>query len=251
MTLTAPLPTDVEGEAPPSGGEDVRKGSWTAIVLLIVVLWLIPTIGVLVTSFRPEAAVETTGWWTAFKHLFDPAQGLSTTTARPSTPPASRTLPQQPGRDHPVGGHSHHDRGVRRLCVLVDGVPRALRHVRGGRGPAGRAAADGLDPDSAPVPPELQIGGVPIFPDLELNGTFRIWLAHTAFGLPLAVYLLRNFIGSLPSSIIESANGRRRPLHDLLAARRPLVGAGARGLAIFQFSGVERPLGGAHLPGRH
>jgi alpha-glucoside transport system permease protein len=51
-----------------------------------------------------------------------------------------------------------------------------------------------------------QIGGVPVFPDLDLNGTFLgIWLAHTAFGLPLAVYLLRNFIGSLPSSIIESA----------------------------------------------
>ena len=32
-----------------------------------------------------------------------------------------------------------------------------------------------------------------------------MWLAHTAFGLPLAVYLLRNYIGSLPSSIIESA----------------------------------------------
>ena len=32
-----------------------------------------------------------------------------------------------------------------------------------------------------------------------------MWLAHTAFGLPLAVYLLRNFIGALPSSIIESA----------------------------------------------
>jgi alpha-glucoside transport system permease protein len=50
------------------------------------------------------------------------------------------------------------------------------------------------------------IGGVTIFPDLELNGTFLgVWLAHTAFGLPLAVYLLRNFIGQLPSSIIESA----------------------------------------------
>ena len=47
---------------------------------------------------------------------------------------------------------------------------------------------------------------MPIFPDLDLNGTFLgVWLAHTAFGLPLAVYLLRNFIGSLPSSIIESA----------------------------------------------
>jgi alpha-glucoside transport system permease protein len=32
-----------------------------------------------------------------------------------------------------------------------------------------------------------------------------VWLAHTAFGLPLATYLLRNYIGSLPSSIIESA----------------------------------------------
>jgi alpha-glucoside transport system permease protein len=50
------------------------------------------------------------------------------------------------------------------------------------------------------------LGGVRFFPDLALNGTFLgIWLAHTAFGLPLAVYLLRNFIGSLPSSIIESA----------------------------------------------
>jgi alpha-glucoside transport system permease protein len=39
-----------------------------------------------------------------------------------------------------------------------------------------------------------------------LNGTFLgVWLAHTAFGLPLAVYLLRNYIGSLPSSLIESA----------------------------------------------
>ncbi len=39
-----------------------------------------------------------------------------------------------------------------------------------------------------------------------INGTYMaVWLAHTGFGLPLAVYLLRNYIGSLPSSIIESA----------------------------------------------
>ncbi len=51
-----------------------------------------------------------------------------------------------------------------------------------------------------------EICGVTVFPDLDLNGTFLgIWLAHTAFGLPLATYLLRNYIGSLPSSIIESA----------------------------------------------
>jgi len=45
-----------------------------------------------------------------------------------------------------------------------------------------------------------------VFPQLHLNGTFlAVWLSHTGFGLPLAVYLLRNYIGSLPSSIIESA----------------------------------------------
>jgi alpha-glucoside transport system permease protein len=48
--------------------------------------------------------------------------------------------------------------------------------------------------------------GYVVFPELHLNGTFlAVWLAHTGFGLPLAIYLLRNYIGSLPSSIIESA----------------------------------------------
>ena len=51
-----------------------------------------------------------------------------------------------------------------------------------------------------------ELFGMRIFPDLDLGGTFvAVWLAHTAFGLPLATYLLRNFIGGLPSSIIESA----------------------------------------------
>lgn len=55
----------------------------------------------------------------------------------------------------------------------------------------------------------LQIALVPILRDykaLELNGTFlAIWLAHTGFGLPLATYLLFNYISSLPRDILESA----------------------------------------------
>jgi alpha-glucoside transport system permease protein len=48
--------------------------------------------------------------------------------------------------------------------------------------------------------------GYRIFPDLNLNQSFLgIWLAHTGFGIPLATYLLFNYIASLPSSIIESA----------------------------------------------
>jgi alpha-glucoside transport system permease protein len=55
----------------------------------------------------------------------------------------------------------------------------------------------------------LQIALVPILRDytnLNLNGTYlAMWLAHTGFGLPLAVYLLFNYIGSLQRDILESA----------------------------------------------
>jgi alpha-glucoside transport system permease protein len=55
----------------------------------------------------------------------------------------------------------------------------------------------------------LQIALVPILRDyktLNLNGTFlAIWLAHTGFGLPLATYLIFNYVSTLPRDIFESA----------------------------------------------
>ena len=78
MTLTAPCPPmSRQAAPPPSGaGADVRKGGWFVRITIIVVvaLWLVPTLGVLVTSFRPEAVVNTSGWWTIFAHLFDSSQ---------------------------------------------------------------------------------------------------------------------------------------------------------------------------------
>ena len=55
----------------------------------------------------------------------------------------------------------------------------------------------------------LQLALVPILKDytkLDLNGTYlAVWLAHTGFGLPLAIYLMFNYIGNLPRDILESA----------------------------------------------
>ena len=55
----------------------------------------------------------------------------------------------------------------------------------------------------------LQIALVPVLTDyvqLRLNGTYlAIWLAHTGFGLPLAIYLLFNFISAMPRDILEAA----------------------------------------------
>src|SRR3546814_1007762 len=49
-----------------------RRGGWfvRVAIVVVVVLWLIPTMGVLVTSFRPEALSNRTGWWTALGHPF-------------------------------------------------------------------------------------------------------------------------------------------------------------------------------------
>jgi alpha-glucoside transport system permease protein len=55
----------------------------------------------------------------------------------------------------------------------------------------------------------LQMTLVPIsrlYAQIGLNGTFLgVWLFHTGFGLPYAIYLMRNFIGSLPRDLFESA----------------------------------------------
>jgi alpha-glucoside transport system permease protein len=44
------------------------------IVGAIILLWLIPTVGLLITSLRQQAVIETSGWWTVFGSLFDTSQ---------------------------------------------------------------------------------------------------------------------------------------------------------------------------------
>jgi alpha-glucoside transport system permease protein len=211
LTLTAPLPTEVEKAAPPPSGEaaDVRRGGWFVriTILIIVLLWLVPTAGVLITSFRPEEAVNTTGWWTSFAHLFDPAewtfqnyrdtldaQGFENAflNSLAVTIPAT-VIPITIAAFAAYAFSWMEFRGRYVMFVAVVGllvVPLQMALI-----PILRLYVDGAS-----------LGGVTVFPDLDLNGTFLgVWLAHTAFGLPLAVYLLRNYIGALPSSIIESA----------------------------------------------
>jgi alpha-glucoside transport system permease protein len=192
-----------------AGSSEVRKGSWFVriTVLIIVLLWLIPTIGVLITSFRPESLVDTSGWWTALAHPFRAAQWTlenyraaltgegfgnaflnSLAVAIPAT-----VIPITIAAFAAYAFSWMDFRGRYVLFVAVVGllvVPLQMALI-----PILRLYTGGAS-----------LGGVPVFPDLNLNGTFLgVWLAHTGFGLPLAVYLLRNYIGSLPSSIIESA----------------------------------------------
>jgi alpha-glucoside transport system permease protein len=93
----------------------------------------------------------------------------------------------------------------------------------------------------------LQMTLVPIYriyTQLGLNGTFvGIWLFHTGFGLPYAIYLLRNFIGSLPRDVFESVYlDGASPWTAFLRLALPLATPALASLTIFQFLWVWNDL---------
>lgn len=212
MSLTAPLPQEVVA-APPRSKKSktvgVRHGGWFVriAIIVVVVIWLIPAAGVLITSFRSEGLVNTSGWWTALGHPFRAGEWTlanyrnaldsegfqnaflnSVAVAVPAT-----VIPIAIAGFAAYAFSWMEFRGRYVMFVLVVGlmvVPLQMALI-----PILRLYSEGAT-----------IAGMKVFPDLDLNGTFLgVWLAHTGFGLPLATYLLRNYIGSLPSEIIESA----------------------------------------------
>ena len=209
--MTAPMPPVAPAPLPVRGADTttLRQGGWfTRITIAVVVLiWLIPTVGVLVSSFRPEELVDSTGWWTVLGHPFRVNEWtLENYRAALDTGGFSNAFLNSlavaiPATVMPITVAAFaayafswmEFRGRHVMFALVVGlmvVPLQMALIPILRLYTGGAA----------------IGGVQVIPDLDLGGTFLgVWLAHTAFGLPLATYLLRNYIGSLPASIIESA----------------------------------------------
>jgi len=193
-----------------SVGESKRKGaSWFVriTVTIVVLIWLFPVAGVLVTSFRPESVVDTTGWWTALGRPFRTSEW---------TLENYRTALDSGGFQNAV---------LNSLAVVIPATVMPITiaafaayafswmEFRGRQLMFVLVVALMVVPLQMALIPILrlytgggELFGITVFPDLDLNGKLLgIWLAHTAFGLPLATYLLRNYIGSLPSSIIESA----------------------------------------------
>ncbi len=184
-------------------------GNRVAVVLIAVIsaLWMVPTIGLLISSFRTQNAVNTSGWWTVFGSLGDTAQwtlenydqvlfsngfGNAFLNSIAVTIPAT-VIPITIAAFAAYAFAWMDFRGRQWMFVAVVGllvVPLQMALI-----PILRLYTSGA-----------HLGSITIFPDLDLNGTYMaVWLAHTGFGLPLAVYLLRNYIGSLSSSLIESA----------------------------------------------
>jgi alpha-glucoside transport system permease protein len=205
-----------------------RAGLHLSLVILTLI-WLVPTVGLLITSLRPKGDILGSGWCTILAHpdltlanytnvIVSKGMGQAFFNSIAITVPAT-VLPVLlaalaafafawipfPGRDALFLGV---------IALLV--IPIQMTFV-----------------------PVLQL-----LNPLGLTKSYAgIWLAHTAFGLPFAIFLLRNFFILLPSDLIESARiDGANNLSIFFRIIVPLSVPAIASLTIFQFLGVWNDL---------
>ncbi|GCE75567.1 carbohydrate ABC transporter permease [Cellulomonas biazotea] len=203
----------------------------SGIAIILAVLWTIPTFGLFVTSFRPRALIRTTGWWTLpwnpeltldnyQEALFGSSTSLSTffvnslvITLPAVVIPISLALLaayafawiEFPGRNLLFVGVF----ALQVVPIQVTLIPLLSQYVTWG-----------------------------------LAGSFWVvWLSHSIFALPLAIYLLHNFMKDIPASLVEAARvdgaGHVTIFFKVLL---PLLTPAIASFAIFQFLWVWNDL---------
>ncbi|MBI3943672.1 MAG: carbohydrate ABC transporter permease [Chloroflexi bacterium] len=174
-------------------------------LLLIVIIWTVPTLGLFVSSFRPRDDVLSTGWWKLNPSRWTLDNYQQVLTGKEFADPS---LPGGVARGDDMSQSFLNSITVTIPATVIPILIAAFAAYGFAwmRFP-GRKVFFIMVVALLVVP--LQIALIPILRDyqqLGLTGTFlAVWLAHTGFGLPLATYLLFNYISQLPRDILESA----------------------------------------------
>jgi len=224
----------VQGRMTPAG-RAVAALNRTVIhvaLALIGLFWLVPTLGLLVTSFRPRSDIQSTGWWDIsnlhltvdnYRQVLE-AQGMLQAFANTVFIAVPSTL-------LPLG-----------ICALAAYAFSWMRFPF-------RDTLFLIVVGLLMVP--VQVAFIPLLtafrelvPGLELTrGYGAVWLAHTAFALPFGIFLLRNFFITLPPDMIEAA--RIDGASDVWIFRKIVVPVSVPAIAaygIFQFLWVWNDL---------
>jgi alpha-glucoside transport system permease protein len=203
----------------------------SAIALLIAALWTVPTLGLFVTSFRPELDIRRSGWWTA---LSDPQFTLDN---------YNQVLYG--------GGTNFATLFVNSLVITLPAVviPITLALLaayafawikfRGRNVLFVAVFALQVVPIQVTLIPLLTL-----YVDAGLAGSFwTIWLSHSIFALPLAIFLLHNFMKEIPASLVEAARmdgaGHVKIFFQVLL---PLLTPAIAAFGVFQFLWVWNDL---------
>jgi alpha-glucoside transport system permease protein len=204
---------------------------WASLAALIIaVLWTIPTFGLLLTSFRPEESLKSTGWWTWFSNpeltLANYDEVLYGQTAL-STYFINSIVITIPSVIIPVSV----------ACLAA----YAFAWMRFPYRDTLFVAVFALQ-----IVP-LQIALIPLlqlYVDGGMRGTFwPLWISHTIFALPLAIFLLHNFFKEVPGELVEAARvDGAGHVTIFMRIMLPLVTPAIAAFGIFQFLWVWNDL---------
>ena len=259
MPIDLPIDKETEKELERGMRRDQNGGSgragrvrrvlskpWATVASIIIALaWTIPTFGLLISSFRPEQQIKTTGWWTFFadpqvtlENYIQVLQAGNTqlTMAEAFINSIAITIPATivPLTIAAFAAYAFSwidFKGRDWLFIFVF----ALQIV-----PIQMA----LIPLLSSFSRGLNIFGVQITGPLGVSGGYaQVWIAHSMFALPLAIYLLHNFMSQIPADIIEAArvDGASRG-QIFFRIVLPLTMPALASFAIFQFLWVWNDL---------
>jgi alpha-glucoside transport system permease protein len=198
MTTTTPPIATIPTKEPVSAAAVARKKLSSPIAsfftIVIAILWTLPTFGLAVSSFRPERAIKTTGWWTFFSNPELTLDNYKTVLSNDGSAGLGNFF-------------------VNSFVIVIPSViiPISIATL----------AAYAFAWIDFPGRNTLFVGvfalqivpiQVTLIPLLSLyvsagiGGTFwTIWLSHTIFALPLAIFLLHNFMKEIPRELLEAA----------------------------------------------
>ncbi len=225
-------PTEIE-EATYAGRAKQRLTSrWvTGLALLLGVLWTVPTFGLFVTSFRPADEIRTSGWWTFFSN-----PGVTLENYRAVLFDG----------DFPFTNYLINSLVITIPAVIIPIVIASMAayafawtRFRGRDLLFIAIFALQIVPIQVALVPLLQF-----YSAAHLSGTFwAIWISHSIFALPLAVFLLHNFMKEIPAELIEAAQvDGAGHVRIFLRVVLPLIVPAIVAFGVFQFLWVWNDL---------
>jgi len=201
-------------------------------LIVVALIWLLPTLGVFVTSFRLSFDVAHSGWWTVLRDPLDQQFTLD----------GYKTVIEKRSMDRAFLNSFFISIPSTIIPIVVASLA-ALAYAWM-KFPL-RLPLFGFTVALVSVP--LQATVIPIltqYNEMGLTGEFPgVWLVHTGYGLPLIIYFLHNFFKELPQELFDSAAiDGASSVQTLLRIVLPLSVPALASIAIFQFLWVWNDL---------
>src|SRR5690606_20823308 len=210
---------------------------WASLAAIVIaVLWTVPTVGLLVTSFRPQSDITSSGWWTVF-NFWD---------GRPTNFTFSNYEQALFGGQTSLATYFVNTIVVTLPSVVIPiSIALLAAYAFAWIDFKGRDVLFVAVFALQIVP--IQVTLIPLLTQYNqwgLSGSFwPVWISHSMFALPLAIFLLHNFMKDIPPSLVEAARvdgaGHVRIFFRVLL---PLLVPAIASFAIFQFLWVWNDL---------